>query len=268
MIDLHAHILPGLDDGACDLDEAVEMARIAEEDGITKNVGTPHLFHQARSIYDDIQIIEEKWCELKKAIKKEGLSLEVFRGAEVFITHNLMDEIRKHRENLVLNNSSYMFIEFPSDHVFSGVKHLFFEMMSERITPIIAHPERNSVFVRNTGLLYELVQMGGLCQANSGSFSGFYGNTAQQGAYSFLKLNLIHFVASDCHNSRSMAPKLSGAAKILEELKGKETAQALLVDNPQAVLDDRPIPYHPEAVDPEEKEKSLKIKLPKIFRGR
>jgi len=261
MIDLHCHILPGLDDGAESLDEAVEMARIAERDGIEKIVVTPHLFRD-NFVHEDLSIIEERRRELSKALEANNIQIEILEGAEVHISHNLIDEIRKNRNYLVLNKSSYMFVEFPSDHVFSGVKELFFELMSEGIIPIIAHPERNSVFVRNPSFLFELVQKGALVQVNSGSFSSVYGRDAEEAVFRFLELNLIHFIGSDAHNTRSMAPRLSEAVKNVEYVIGEERARALVNDNPRAVLDDKEIPYLPEAINPEKRGKKLRVGLP------
>jgi len=266
MIDLHCHILPGLDDGAKSLEEAVEMARIAEEEGIERIVATPHLFRE-NYLYEDLSIIEEKRKELHRALEASNIHVELFCGAEVHIAHNLMEEIMKNRESLVIDRSSYMFVEFPSRHVFSGVKELFFELMSEGIIPIIAHPERNSVFVRNPSFLYELVQMGSLAQANSGSLSGIYGREAAQAVLRFLEMNLIHFIGSDGHNTDALAPRLSEARERAERIIGKEGATALVKDNPGAVLEDKPIPYQPEAVNPSKKERRLPFKT-SIFKRR
>lgn len=267
MIDLHCHILPGLDDGAQTMDEALEMARIAEKDGIEKIAATPHLFRN-NFIFKDFGVVEKKRQKFSQALKKNNIHIEVLAGAEVHISHNLIDEIKKNRKYLVLGQSSYMFVEFPSEHVFSGVKNLFFELMSEGIIPIIAHPERNSVFIRNPGLLYELVEMGALSQANSGSFSGLYGNKTQETVYNFLELGMIHFIASDCHNARSMAPKLSEALTKTAPIIGTEKANALVKENPQAVLGDQEISYFPQPINPREREKSFNIKIPSFFRSK
>lgn len=261
MIDLHCHILPGLDDGAKSLEEAVEMAKIAEDEGIQKIVATPHLFRE-NFIHEDLGIIEEKRKELSEALEADNIHVEILNGAEVHIAHNLMEEIRKNRNSLVINRLSYMFVEFPSRHVFSGVKELFFELMSEGITPIVAHPERNSVFARSPSVLYELIQMGGLAQANSGSLSGIYGREAEQAVLRFLEMNLIHFIASDGHNKISLAPRLSEARKTVEGIIGEEASTALVKDNPGAVLKDKEIPYLPEAVNPSKKERRLPLKIP------
>lgn len=265
MIDLHCHILPGLDDGAQSLEESVAMAKAAEEDGIKTIVATPHLFRENFN-YKDLGIIEEKRMELTGALKDNSIQVEILAGAEVHISHNLIDEIRKNRKYLVLDRSSFMFVEFPPDHVFTGVKELFFELMSEGITPIIAHPERNSVFIHTPRLLYELVQMGALSQANSGSFTGMFGSDVEEAVFRFLKLNLIHFIGSDGHNSRSKTPKLREAVKRAETIVGEERAKALVMENPQAVLDDLELPFFQEPVNPLEKEKKLKVKIPFLRR--
>lgn len=267
MIDLHSHILPGLDDGARNLQESLDIARIAEKDGIKKMVATPHLF-RGEFIYQDLGIIQRKGDELSQALNENNIPVEIFTGAEVHISHNLIPQIKQNRQHLTLNKSSYMFVEFPSDHVFYGVKNLFFELMNEGIIPIIAHPERNSVFASTPSLLYELIQMGALSQANSGSFSGLYGKTAEEAVYHFLELNLIHFIASDCHNTRSIVPRLSYAVERAVTIIGEEKARALVRDNPRAVLADEDIPYLDEPINPEEKARSLKINIPGIFKDK
>ena len=266
MIDLHCHILHGLDDGAKNLDEAAEMARMAEKDGITTIVATPHLF-RGDFTPDDLSIIEKKLEELRYVLKKNSIGVEIIKGAEVHISHNLIDEIRKNRDYLVLNGSSYIILEFPAGHVFSGVKELLFELLSEGMRPIIAHPERNYVFMRSPDLLYELVRTGALTQANSGSFNGLYGRRVEEAAYRFLELNLTHFIASDAHNPRPNGMWLSQVANIVEERMGnKEVAIALVNDNPHAILEDKEPVYHPDPIDPKGKEKSFKIKIPKLFK--
>lgn len=261
MIDLHTHILPDLDDGAKTLDESIKMAETAREDGISVMAGTPHLF-RGEYRHRDLDIIRRKQEELSGALAEKGIDIRIYRGAEVHISHNLMDEIRRHREHLVLNGGSYLLVEFPSDHVFHGVKNVFFDLMSEGLTPIITHPERNSVFVQRPELLYELVGMGALAQANSGSIAGVYGSRAALGVKIFLEWNLIHFIATDCHNSGSIPPLLSGPASRVAEVFGEDRARALVEDNPRAVLEDRPVPFRPEPESPGEKKKSFRIKIP------
>ena len=265
MIDLHCHILDGLDDGAKSLDEATEMARMAERDGITKIVATPHLF-RGNFTPDDLSIIGKKVGELRRSLEENRINVEIIKGAEVHITHNLIGMVQKNRKYLVLDGSSYMLLEFPAGHVFPGVKQLLFGLLSEGIRPIIAHPERNYVFMRSADLLYELVGMGAFTQANSGSFTGLYGRRVKDAAFRFLGLNLTHFIASDAHNPRPSAKWLSQAVKNVEERMGNGVASSLVNDNPHAILEDKELLNLPHPIDPKGKEKSFRIKVPRLFR--
>jgi protein-tyrosine phosphatase len=265
MIDLHCHILPALDDGAGSLENSLAMARVAQEDGLKIIVATPHLFRDSLS-NDNFGLIEERRRELGEGLARNNIAVDLKAGAEVHISHNLIDEIKIHRKELVINGSAYMFIEFPSGHIYPGVKNLIFDLMSEGIIPIIAHPERNSVFARHPGLLYDFVQMGALAQANAGSLTGLYGREAGEAVIQFLKWNLISFLASDAHNAISVPPRLSEAYKKAGSIVGEDGARSLVLDNPQAVLDDREIPYLPEPVDPRKSKKSLSFRIPGFLR--
>jgi protein-tyrosine phosphatase len=265
MIDLHCHILPGLDDGAKTIDHALEMGRSAWEDGIDRIVATPHVFRENVS-QADFPAIRKNREELGRAFRKSALPVELLAGAEVHISHNLIDEVRINRQDLVINQGSYMFVEFPQEHVFYGVKDLFFDLMSEGIHPIIAHPERNTVFMKNPTLLYDLVRMGASVQSNSGSFLGRYGQEPEKSAFAFLEYGLIHFIASDGHGVRSIPPRLSGAVRTVGAVIGEESARALVKDNPEAVLEDRSLAYLPDPVNPGDKKKTFLLRKPKLFK--
>jgi protein-tyrosine phosphatase len=261
MIDLHCHILPGLDDGAQDLDQAVEMARIAQEDGIRTIVGTPHLFRGTTGLADP-SVIEENRARLAGALEERGIRVKILAGAEVHITHGLMDTIRREKSRLTVAGSAYMFVEFPHDHVFSGAKDLFFEIMSEQLIPIIAHPERNTAFIRSPRLLYELIALGALVQINAGSFLGHHGSEAYEAVHRYLQFRFVHFISSDGHNTRSKAPRLAGALKAAARIIGEAEAAVLVSGNPEAVIRDKEIPFRPDPIEPDGADSRFKIKLP------
>lgn len=265
MVDIHTHIVPELDDGAENLDQALEMARVSSEEGVSKMVATPHIFRGSYG-YDDLAFLPGRIEKLNKVLQSRGIELEVLPGAEVHVSHDLLTRIRKNRRQLMLNEGSYMFVEFPSDHIFPGVPQLLFEIMKEGITPIIAHPERNAVFRRNPGILYDLIQKGALSQVNGGSFIGTYGSHVQEAALYFLEHGMIHFVASDCHNTRTLKPCLFDAVQCLRSLVEEEVVEALVRDNPSAVVEDRAIPFIPDPCKPKKKNKSFRIKLPGFLR--
>ena len=265
MIDIHCHILPGLDDGAQTMEDALGMATAAGKDGISGIVATPHLFRSGFG-NGDFEEIEEKRKILKARLKESQIDVKIFPGAEVHISHNLLDEIRKNRKYLVLNRSSYLLVEFPTDHIFSGVKSLFFELMSDGVTPIIAHPERNTVFMRHPELLSDFVRMGALAQANSGSFLGVYGTNVQMTAVKFLELNLFHFMGSDGHRVGFIKSGLSEALRVVSRIVGEKEGRALVDQNPRAVLVDEVLPYLPDPIDPRSRRKSVRIKIPSFFK--
>jgi protein-tyrosine phosphatase len=261
MIDIHSHILPGLDDGASTMETALAMARIAAEDGIKAMIATPHIFRD-RIQETNLDLIRPAVDKFKAALQKQNIPLDIFAGAEVHISHNLFQIIGRHRQELVLNKGMYVLVEFPSTHVFAGVKDLFFDLMTESLIPIIAHPERNRVFRHNAHLLFELIEMGALVQINQGSLFGLYGESAKDAVRNFIEMRFVHFAATDCHNPTASAPQLSQAVQELITLAGEEASRALVEDNPRAVIEDKEIPYHPRPQNPKQKKKSLSIKLP------
>ena len=263
MIDIHSHILPGLDDGASRLDTALDMAAQAVEDGIRGMIATPHVFRE-KIFEENIDQILPALEAFRSELNKRGIRLEVYPGAEVHIAHNLFRIIREKKDRLVLNKGKYILVEFPSRHVFAGVKDLFFNIMTSNLIPVIAHPERNRVFRHNPKMLFELVEMGALVQVNQGSLFGIYGERARTAARRFLEWKFVHFLATDCHNTGVSAPSMADSAQKAEALLGKQAARALVKDNPQAVVESREIPFHPEPVNPDKKKKSFIIKLPFI----
>jgi protein-tyrosine phosphatase len=265
MIDLHCHILPGLDDGAVDMAESVEMARIARDEGVRTIVATPHVFRDG-SDPKVLTLMVRKREELAQALAKEKIDLEVVSGAEVYFSHEFLDEVRKKRKRLVVNGSAYLFVEFPADHIYAGARNIFFDLLNEGLIPIIAHPERNGGFQKEPALLYELVRMGALAQANSRSFLGGYGTRVRETAVSFLKLNLVQLIASDGHSPRTRSPRMRAAVAEVAKMVGEKAALAMVTANPEAVIKDGEPPYRPDPVDPSTRKKSLKVPIPSFFK--
>jgi len=268
MVDLHCHILPGLDDGSPDMAVSLAMARLAAADGVSDTVATPHLFRGASNLTDFGQLAK-KIKEFQTELDREAIPLAIHSGVEIRFSHNLLEEIRKHRRNLVLAGSSYMFVEFPFDYVYGGVKDVFFQVMSEGLIPIVTHPERISTFMNHPERLFELVEMGALVQANAGSILGHYGSQIRDTAMLLLRLNLVHIIASDGHNTESRPPVLSPARRAAEPVVGPEAAAAMVRDNPRAVIEDQALPYLPEPVHPQTPvERHFRLKLPSFFRSK
>jgi len=254
MIDLHAHLLPDWDDGAKDWEEMLQMAEIAFKDGIRKIVLTPHIYRLCKH-GDDMGLLEERMAQVKE--RAGGIPLEFYRGAEVFVHHELVESIRKY--NFTINNSDYLFIEFPSDYVLPGAKDLFFSIMLEEFIPIISHPERNAVFMERPELLFELITMGSLAQVTAKSVTGEFGPETKKVAHLFLRRNLVHFIASDAHDARNRPPRLKRAVEEAGKVVGEEKASAMVTEIPQAILNNEAIPNWGEPENPEKKKWTIRI---------
>lgn len=237
MIDLHTHLLPDWDDGAEDWNEMYKMAKVAEKDGTKKIVLTPHIFRLSK-YRNDLGVLELRMAQFKE--KAAELPIEFYRGAEVFVHHEMVERIKEN--NLTINGTDYVFVEFPADYVLAGVRDLFYQLMLDGFIPIISHPERNLAFAENPELLYGLIKMGSLAQVTTKSLTGEFGRETKRVARLFLEHNLVHIIASDAHDSEKRPPVLSAGAKEAAKVIGEERAKAMVTTIPQAILNNECIP--------------------------
>lgn len=233
MIDIHCHILPGIDDGAAHDLAAMDMAKHAVAQGITHIVATPH--HRHPKYNNTKQDIEGYVNQLNRLLEKNAINLKVLPGQETRIFGE-MDEAIKENELLPLNNSRYLFVEFPSDHVPGYTHQLFYELMLLDIIPVVVHPERNSDIMQHPDLLYKIVQKGGLTQVTAASVVGKFGKKIQRFTEQILEANLTHFVASDAHNITTRSFHLREAYELIEKDFGQDMRFALQ-DNAELLID-------------------------------
>lgn len=238
MIDLHCHLLPDWDDGPESWEEVDLMIAQAAEDGTEAICITPHYLRFSRH-GNNPGVLRTKFEEFFERYKDEK-RIRFFRGAEVFVHPDIIKHVK--RENLSLNGSEYVFVEFPTDQVPAGTKDLFYRMMLAGLTPVISHPERNAVFGSQPELLYDLICRGCLSQVTAMSLTGEFGSFVYKRAELFLKNNLVQFIATDAHDSKKRKPVLSRAVKAAAALIGKEKAQAMVDEIPLAILNNEVIP--------------------------
>lgn len=220
MIDLHCHILPGLDDGAEDMDASLEMAQLAVEEGITHILATPH--HKKLHWSYPRDIVIEKTNELQSRLDKEKIPLKIFPGQEVHLHGTLMESIEKNEICFIDELNQYVLVEFPSPHIPEYTDRLFFEMQSKGITPIIVHPELNKAIQKDPSIMYDFVSRGILGQVTAGSYIGKLGKDIEKLSYQLIESNLVHFLASDAHNTTTRPFYMKAAFDKLEKEFGKE----------------------------------------------
>ena len=241
MIDIHCHILPGIDDGAETIEESLEMARIALEDGTTTIVATPH---QQNGVYtNSAESIRQHVETLRMALKEENIPLEILPGADVHIDVNTVEKIKSGEIMTVNQTGRYFLLEFPAHTIPPNIEKITFDLLLKNITPILTHPERIAEVQENPQRIYDLVASGVLSQITAMSLSGGFGGRARKCAKTLLQHNLAHIIASDAHSTSSRPPVLSEGVKSAAKIVGEEFATAMVSSIPQQIITGEVVPH-------------------------
>jgi protein-tyrosine phosphatase len=217
------------------------MCRLSASDGISTIVATPHAHDGVHKTHDP--------AFLKRKVEELNLMLggnpKIVLGCELRFNHDLVNQICGEKSAPTIAGGAYVLVEFPHAVVPPYSERPLFELLNNQIRPVIAHPERNMMLIEDPARLYEMVEMGVIAQADTGSFTGQFGKKAQSAARVMLESGLLHIVASDCHNTRNRLPGLSKAVGVISRLVGEEYARAMSTDNPAAVVRGEPLAFRP-----------------------
>jgi len=224
MIDIHSHILPGIDDGAKNLRETMEIAKIAEKEGITHMIATPHFSFKCQ---DFVAKVREEIVKLNEVLEKEAMTLRIYAGAETFLNLELLDRLEK-ESFLTLNGTDYVLVEFPLGEVPLHTEELLYRIRLMGKKPIIAHPERYKEVMEDPNIVKKWIEQGNFIQINATSILGVSGRRSEKTAKHLLKHNLVHILATDTHSPRSRKPALKEALKKVEGWTGKKTSHNLM----------------------------------------
>ena len=243
MFDLHMHILPGVDDGAKTMEEAVEMARVASENGTEAVLATPHRRDVTERL--SVQEVQELMTVFKARLEGEGIGLRLLLGMENHLDIDLPGELSSGRA-LPMNGTRYALVELPFFGSPNYLDEVLFQIQVQGITPVLAHPERIEAVQKNPELLVGFVERGMLSQVTAGSFLGYFGGGVKRVTHTLLRRGLIHLIASDAHVPRGpRSPNLTRAVAVAAAVVGQERANAMVVDTPRAILDDMPVEVEP-----------------------
>jgi len=236
MIDIHSHLLPGIDDGAVDVGQSMALAAHAINDGITHMVFTPHI---QPGVYDNAkESIAPALGRFRQALEAHGLKLHTAMAAEVRICPEILSMLDADTIPLFIaaDGKRTMLLELPHSHVPPGSDQMIRWLMRNGIQVLIAHPERNKGILKDYSKAEALVNMGCMLQVTSGSLAGRFGAPPQQAARHFLEQGWIDLLASDAHNLKFRPPELSdGRAAVLDVL-GEAAALRMVVDAPMALV--------------------------------
>lgn len=241
MIDIHAHILPGLDDGPATEDEAIEMCRVAAADGISVLAATPHLFSGWPAVTREL--IQTGVVSLRRRLNHEGITLHILAGAEVYADADLLNNVHSGLA-MTLADGKYMLIEMSQDVLPPGIADVLFELHLTGICPVITHPERNRAIQSEPELLLPFIEAGNVVQITAGSLTGEFGREAEKSARDLVLRRMAHVMASDAHSARRRPPRMSDARRIATEIGGAAQAQEMFEKVPAAIItgEDFPIP--------------------------
>ena len=243
MYDLHCHMLPGIDDGATDLDMALEMARMAAADGITTVACTPHIYP---GMYEnDAPGIRRAIATLQTELANAGIPLHLVEGADVHLDPGLVAGIRADRVP-TLAGSRYLLLEPPHHVAPPRFEDSVFNLMAAGYVPVITHPERLSWIEHDFEVFRRLAERGAFMQVTAGAVTGRFGKRPRYFAEKFLGEGLTHLLATDAHHPRRRPPLLAEAREAAVALVGKDEAEHLVTTRPRGIVEDLP----PDALPP------------------
>ncbi|MFC4409995.1 tyrosine-protein phosphatase [Chungangia koreensis] len=237
MIDVHSHITFGLDDGAKNLNESIEMAKLAVKEGIKTIIATPHHGHPLYSTgkEDVVQTVEI----LREQLQLRKIPLDILIGQEIRLFEEI-DHALLSKNVLSLNDTEYVLVELPSSHIPKYVERLFYDLLVQGNIPIIAHPERNAEIVENPDKLYRLVKNGALSQVTTAAVAGKLGKKIQKLSLQLIEYDLSHLIASDAHNTTNRSFFWQEALKVIEKKLGSDKL-ALLETNSVDLISNSPL---------------------------
>lgn len=236
MIDIHTHILPGIDDGSRTIEESISILRQAEKNGVTDIILTPHYILGSEYIVNN-ENKRKLLTKLKRYAKKEGLDINLYLGNEVFVENN-MPKLKEEKEIATLNNSNYILFELPLNYRYNGIDEVLFELGCKGFIPVLAHPERYGFIKEDPRRIEDLIDKGAIIQCNLESFLGKYGRHAQTNAILFLKHHMISFIGSDVHHSKNkFYDDIEDVKDIMRKYISEEEIEDLFTNNAKKIFE-------------------------------
>lgn len=242
MIDIHSHILPEVDDGPKSWDVSQEMCRLSAEDGIKHIIATPHANH--RYPYDRAYL-RQVLGHLRQLV---GDAPRLGLGCDFHLSYENLQDALQNPGRYTIEGTKYLLVELSNFSVPPQVGNSLMKLGDRGLVPILTHPERNPILQKTPRRVLEWVEMGLIVQVTASSFTGLWGETVRRSAHWLLERDAVHVIASDCHDTQQRIPGLSAARDRVAEVCGEDVAQALVDDNPGAIVNSLPIPYFPKPV--------------------
>lgn len=238
VVDLHHHILPGVDDGADDLATAVAMARLAVAEGIGTIAATPHTFDGVHDVPRAAALAAH--AQLVEALAAAGIALQLRVAAEVRLHEDIPTLLATTPAVTLDEKGRFLLLELPHESVPPSLPDFLFRLRARGTTPVIAHPERNLAVRRDPGIIRPWLDLGARLQLTSGSVTGAFGEPIRRCAELLLREGVVHLLATDAHSPHKRPPIVQAAFAAASAIVGEDGARALLVDNPARIFAGEP----------------------------
>jgi protein-tyrosine phosphatase len=230
LVDIHSHIVYGVDDGAATIEDSFAMLKLAADSGTTDIVATPHSDLRFHLDYD---LVKARIAEMQERI---GDRIRIHQGCDFHLFFDNIENLKADRKPYTINGQRYLMVEFADHAIPKTIDNIFEDMLQLDITPVITHPERNALLMGRVNDLVKWVRSGCLIQVTAQSFTGRFGKAAEQGARRLMKNNMVHFLASDAHDTEWRPPDLRVPYQIIASEYGEDVAERLFVTNPRNTL--------------------------------
>ena len=240
MIDIHSHILPGVDDGSPDLEMSLRMLKMAADNGTKSIIATPHVIESRNVLtWDNIKKISE---DLQAEAEKVCIDIKIFPGAEVELNYEMLEYIRSGKNMYGLAESRYILIEMPMLQYPVNLEDMIYELQLMGRFPILAHPERQRELMKKPEVLLNMLRKGVLTQSNGNSITGSFGTEIKHNVDLLLRNKMVTFVASDAHNCKNRKTSLSHAKEVLTDMLGETEMSYLTGLNQEYIITDEEFP--------------------------
>ena len=231
IVDIHCHIIPGVDDGAKNKQEAIEMLMLQKEQGVVGIIATPHF---RRGMFtSDINEVNKSYRWLR--VKAQELGIQLFLGRECYVDEQLPEFLNTHA-GYTIGKSNYVLVEFSSAHNYYAIRKYMVELMGDGYQPIMAHIDRVPKLENDLEAVEELLAMGIEIQVNAESILGKSGRKTKKWMMQLMKRDMIHYIASDSHNTLERVPNLGKCYKYVKRRLGREYARRIFYNNPMKIL--------------------------------
>jgi protein-tyrosine phosphatase len=230
MVDIHSHILWDLDDGSESYEQTIAMLKAALEAGTTDIVATPHA--NSRYVFDPAQI-EAKILQLAAVIP----SPHIHRGCDFHLSYENIEAALNEPDKYTINHRNYLLVEFSDAGIPGGMDHVFAQLRKRGMIPVITHPERNALLMRDAAQLARWVEQGCLLQVTAQSLTGGFGPAAANHAWELMGRRIVHAVASDAHDPVHRHPRLTAAYAEVEKRAGHDNVELLFDLNPRRIIE-------------------------------